>query len=65
MTNCMEHTAKKLDQKYDLVIFNDFCNGAKVSFIWTACHKFLFCLQSEAKVGTKLENKDTMMMLQH
>ena len=52
------------DQKDDLVSFNDFSNGAKVSVFWTACHNFWLLLPSKAKVGTKLENKYTMMMLQ-
>ena len=57
---CQKHS----DQKYELVIFNDFCNGAKVSVFWTTCHNFWLLLPSEAKLRTKLESKGTMMMLQ-
>ena len=53
-----EYCQKTLDTKYDLVIFNDFFNGAKVYVFWTACHNFWFLLPSEAKHGTKLENDD-------
>ena len=55
---------KYSDQEYELVLFNDFCNGAKVSVFWPACHNSWFLLPLEAKLGTKLENKDTMMLLQ-
>src|SRR3954462_3533808 len=54
--NCMEHTVKKnSDQKDDLVIYRNFFRQADRICFWTACTNFCTLLQSEAKLGTKLE----------
>ena len=58
----MEHTVKKSDQKEDLVIYeNVFLKQTKSI---SGQHALTFDLScKEAKLGTKLENKDTMMLL--
>ena len=52
------------DQKDDLVIYEDFFRQADKIYFWKACHNSCTFLESEAKLGTMLENKDTMMLLQ-
>ena len=56
--NCMEHTVKKnSDQTDDLVIYREFFRQSDRICFWTACTNFSPFLQSEAKLGTKLENR--------
>src|SRR3954467_12492867 len=43
------------DQKYDLVIYPDFFRQVDRICFWTASTNFCTFLQSEAKLGTKLE----------
>src|SRR3954470_10360740 len=52
------------DQKDELVIYREFFRQADIICFWTACHNFCTFLQSKAKHGTKLENKDTVMLPQ-
>src|SRR3954462_11119975 len=46
---------KNSDKKDDLVIYPDFFRQADIICFWTASTNFCTFLQSEAKLGTKLE----------
>ena len=47
--------SKNSDQKYELVIYSNFFRHAARICFWTACTNFWPFLQSEAKLGTKIE----------
>ena len=52
----MEHSLKKnTDRKDELVIYHEIFRQADIICFWTACANFLSFLQSEVKLGTKLE----------
>ena len=58
-----EYCQNNSDQKDDLVILHEFSRQTDRICFLDSMSQLLVYLSTEAKIGTNLENKDTMMFL--